>query len=258
VLADGAHAHAAIQPTDAIRAYVTARADAALAALDPAARAADLYLAGACASGDAAAIAKLDSSLPALVRSLLARLRLPSSDEDEIVQRVRIALLSPNETGDVGIARYSGRGDLRAYIRAIAAKLALKRREREQGPPADDDLLELVPDSSDTPAMRVLKERCRGNLRAAFAVALGELEPRERTLLRQHYLEGLGIDALAPLYQVHRATCARWIESARAKILRRVQSHLRDTLDLPPAELDSTIILVQSQLDLSLSRHLAD
>nr|MBA3502513.1 hypothetical protein [Deltaproteobacteria bacterium] len=157
-----------------------------------------------------------------------------------------------------GIVRYSGRGDLRAYIRAIAAKLALKRREREHGPPAADDPLELVPDATDSPAMRVLKERCRGDLRAAFAVALGELEPRERTLLRQHYLDGLGIDALAPLHRVHRATCARWIDAAREKILRRVKSHLRDALDLPPADLDSAIVLVQSQLDLSLSRHLAD
>ena len=106
--------------------------------------------------------------------------------------------------------------------------------------------------------MRVLKDRCRGDLRAAFAVALGELEPRERTLLRQHYLDGLGIDALAPLHRVHRATCARWIEAAREKILRRVKSHLRDALDLPPSDLDSAIVLVQSQLDLSLSRHLAD
>lgn len=41
-------------------------------------------------------------------------------------------------------------------------------------------------------------------------------------------------------------------------ILRRVRSHLRDALDLPPGDLDSAIVLVQSQLDLSLSRHLAD
>ncbi|MEJ7598887.1 MAG: hypothetical protein WKG01_13345 [Kofleriaceae bacterium] len=258
LLSDAAHAHGAIVPSDAIRAFVIARADAARAAHDPAARAADLYLAGACAAGDPAAIAALDTDLPALVRPLLARLGLPFSDYDEIVQRVRIALLSPNDAGEVGIARYSGRGDLRAYVRAIAAKLALKHREREHGPAGADDPLELIPDTNDTPAMRVLKDRCRGDLRAAFAVALGELEPRERTLLRQHYLDGLGIDALAPLHRVHRATCARWIETAREKILRRVKSHLRDALDLPSTELDSAIVLVQSQLDLSLSRHLAD
>lgn len=255
LIADGVAAHPGIASTAAIRAFVVARAETALAAHEPAVRAADLYLAGACAAGDLAAIATLDAMLPALVRPLLARLRLPASDDDEIIQRVRIALLSPENPG---IARYSGRGDLRAYVRAIAAKLALKRREREHGPPASDDPLELVPDVNDSPAMRVLKERCRGDLRAAFAIALGELDPRERTLLRQHYLDGLGIDALAPLHRVHRATCARWIEAAREKILRRVKSHLRDVLDLPAGDLDSAIVLVQSQLDLSLSRHLAD
>lgn len=222
------------------------------------ARAADLALARACAAGDAAAIAELDAMLPALVRPMLARLGLPSSDDDEIIQRVRIALLSPGASGEPGIARYSGRGDLRAYIRAIAAKLALKRREREHGPARADDPLDLVPDANDSPQMRVLKDRCRDDLRAAFTVALGELDPRERTLLRQHYLDGLGIDALAPLHRVHRSTCARWIEAAREKILRGVKRHLRDALDLPPAELDSAIVLVRSQLDLSLSRHLAD
>jgi hypothetical protein len=38
----------------------------------------------------------------------------------------------------------------------------------------------------------------------------------------------------------------------------RVKSHLRDALDLPASDLDSAIVLVQSQLDLSLSRHLAE
>jgi RNA polymerase sigma-70 factor (ECF subfamily) len=255
----GAAAHPAVVTTPAIRDWFGARAGAALAAHDPDARAVDLHLAAACTAGDAAAIAQLDASLPSVVRPALARLRLPASDDDEIVQRVRIALLSPGTSGEPGIAGYSGRGELRAYIRAIAVKLALKRREREGGPPAsDDDPIELLPDSNDSPQLRLLKERCREDLRTAFAVALGELEPRERTLLRQHYLDGLTVDTLAPLHRVHRSTCARWIETARTKVLRGVRSHLRDALDLTPADLDSAIDLVRSQLDLSLSRHLAE
>lgn len=65
------------------------------------------------------------------------------------------------------------------------------------------------------------------------------------------------MDVLGPLHQVHRSTCARWIEAARAKVLRGVRSHLRARLGLDDAELDSAIAMVRSQLDLSLSRHLA-
>jgi hypothetical protein len=85
----------------------------------------------------------------------------------------------------------------------------------------------------------------------------GPADSRERTLLRQHYVDGLGIDRLAPLHQVHRSTCARWIESARGKALRGVRNHLRARLGLDDAELEAAIAMVRSQLDLSLSRHLA-
>jgi hypothetical protein len=53
---------------------------------------------------------------------------------------------------------------------------------------------------------------------------------------------------------VHRATCARWIEAARAKILRGIREHLREALGLGSAELESAIELVRSQLDLGLSK----
>jgi RNA polymerase sigma-70 factor (ECF subfamily) len=258
LLGHGAAAYPAVGEAAGVRDFVAARADAALAAADQVARAADLYLAAACAEGDAAAIAQLSAMLPAIVRPALARLGLPPGDDDEIVQRVRVALVVPGGTGAPGIAGYSGRGDLRAYIRAVAVRLALKRLEREDGPASDDDsaVLELLPAAADSPELRVLKDRCRADVRTAFGAALATLSARERTLLRQHYVDGLSIDRLAPLHSVHRATCARWIEAARGNILLAVRGYLKDTLGLAAVELDSMIELVRSQLDLSLTRQL--
>jgi RNA polymerase sigma-70 factor, ECF subfamily len=256
-IARGAEAFPAIAPTAALRAYIAERIAATDAAIDTDGRAVDLYIAGACAVGDEAAIAHVDAGLPAIVRPALARLGMPPSDDDEIVQRVRIALLAPNEAGARGIAGYSGRGDLRSYVRAVAVKLALKRRERESEPQAADEALMLVASPDDSPELRVLKDRCRGDLRAAFAAALGELSPRERTLLRQHYLDGLTVAALGKLHRVHGSTCARWIDAARDHVLRGVRHHLQAALALVPADLDSALALVRSQLDLSLARHLA-
>jgi RNA polymerase sigma-70 factor, ECF subfamily len=235
--------------------FVAARAAAAQAATDPAARAADLYLAGACAVGDPAAIALLDAELPGIVRPALARLGVPRSDDEEIVQRVRIALFSPGPDGTRGITGYSGRGELRSYVRAMAVRQALRRIEREEQPSPDgDEGLALLPDRADSPELRLLKERCRAELRGAFATALAAIAPRARTLLRQHYLDGLTVDVLGRLYRVHRATAARWIDAARADVLREVRRHLRVTLELGPDALESAVALVRSQLDLSLAR----
>lgn len=223
------------------------------------ARAADLYLAAACAAGDAAAIARLDANLPGILRPVLARFGVPISDNAEIVQRVRIALLVRDQTGACCLAAYSGRGDLRAYVRSVAVRVVLKRLERETTPTSDDedDLLALLPSTTDSPELALLKQRCRDGVRTGFASALAALTARERTLLRQHYLDGLTVDLLGPLHQVHRSTCARWLEAARVKILRGVRNHLRTQLGLDDADLESAIAMVRSQLDLSLGRHLA-
>jgi len=223
------------------------------------ARAGDLYIASACIAGDPGALTALDARLPAIVRPALAKLGVPASDDDEIVQRVRVALLVPDERGACGLSGYTGRGELRAYLRAVAVRIALKRLEREQPPASCDpgDLAAWLPDVSDSPELVLLKQRCRDDLRAAFASALAALTARERTLLRQHHVDGLTVDRIGALHQVHRATCARWIEAARVKVLRGVRSHLRSSLELDRGELENAIALVRSELDLSLQRHLA-
>jgi RNA polymerase sigma-70 factor (ECF subfamily) len=222
------------------------------------ARAADLYLAAACVAGDATAIARFDESLSATVGPVLARFRVPVSEYTEIIQRVRIALLVRDQAGACCLADYSGRGDLRAYVRSVAARIVLKRLERETAPLAqNDDLLALLPSANDSQELALLKQRCRDDVRAGFASALAALTPGERTLLRQHYIDGLTVDMLGAFHQVHRSTCARWLEATRLKVLRGVRNHLRAKLGLDDAELESAVALVRSQLDLSLVRHLA-
>jgi RNA polymerase sigma-70 factor (ECF subfamily) len=196
--------------------------------------------------------------LPTIVRPALAKLGLAPGDDDEIVQRVRVAMLARGD-GRSGLAAYSARGDLRAYLRAAAVRIALKRAQRETQPGGSDpgEVLALLPDTHDTPELALLKQRYRDLLSTAFASAVTGLARRERTLLRRHYVDGLTIDALAPLHQVHRATCARWLESARAKILNGIRRDLLDSPGVDADDLERAVALVSSQLDLSLSRHLA-
>ena len=132
LIAFGAAEHPGIGEPPELRERLAAAI--ALGAENLEARAADLYLATACIAGDPAAIALLDASLPAIIRPALARLGIPVCDDDEIAQRVRVALLVRNEAGDCGLAGYSGRGELRAYVRSAALRIALKRIERETAP----------------------------------------------------------------------------------------------------------------------------
>jgi RNA polymerase sigma-70 factor (ECF subfamily) len=256
LIALGAAEHPGVAEPPALRALLAAGIAQGGAAME--ARAGDLYLAAACVAGDEAAIARLDARLPAIVRPALARLGFPACDDDEILQRVRVALLTRDERGGCGLGGYSGRGELHAYLRSVAVRIALKRRERETAPPIADgsDALALFPDAEDSPELAVLKQRCSGDLRVAFGSAVATLSPRERTLLRQHYVDGLTVDMLGRMHGVHRSTCARWVEAARGKILRGVRNHLA-ALELDGRDLESMVELVRSQLDLSLSRHLA-
>ena len=252
-----AAAHPGIAEPPGLRDQLAARLAAGAKELET--RAADLYLAAACVAGDPHAIATFDASLPAIVRPALAKLGLAARDDDEIVQRVRVALIAPAENGERGLVGYTGRGALRAYVRSAAVRIALKRLQRETQPPIDDqsDLLGALPDTADTPESGLAKAQLRTDLRAAFATAVAGLTRRERTLLRQHYVDGLTVDLLAPLHQAHRSTCARWIEAARDKILRAMRKELQKTHGLAASELERAIAMVTSRLDLSLSRHLA-
>lgn len=258
VVALGAAAHPTVRASPAVRASLAQQVDLPSRELD--ARAPDLYLAAACVARDEAAIAILSDRLPAIVRPVLGRLGVPSSDDDEIIQRTRVALLAHDETGACGLASYSGRGDLRSYLRAVALRIALKRVQREASPGPDDatEFLGLLPAPDDTAELALLKHEYRTELRAAFSAGFAALSPRERALLRQHYLDGLTVDLLAPLHQVHRSTCARWLDTARVKVLREVRHYLRRVLGFDDHDLERAVELVKSQLDLSLRRHLAE
>jgi RNA polymerase sigma-70 factor (ECF subfamily) len=99
------------------------------------------------------------------------------------------------------------------------------------------------------PALSQIKNEAAAHVRAAFLEALGELERRERTALRMHLLDGLTVDEVAPVFQIHRATAARWIAAARDRLLSIARRKLEARLALDRGEVDSLIRLARSRLD---------
>ncbi|MCA9625104.1 MAG: sigma-70 family RNA polymerase sigma factor [Myxococcales bacterium] len=221
-------------------------------------RAADLFLAWACAEGDAVAIAIFEETFGGELRIVRARLRRPEAESEDFVQQCRQRLLAPPRPK---LRDYAGRGDLRHWLRVTLLRLLIdyqrsqKQRDRREvvADDLDGDGLALQP-SADDPEMQYLKRHYGDAFRQAFAQAAKSLPAEDRNLLRLHVAQGLSIDQLAGLFQIHRATAARRVARARGALLSGVRSRLMDELGLGRAELDSVMRLIESNVHVSVQR----
>ena len=188
--------------------------------------------------------------VPALVCAL-RKLRLDDATIDDLLQTLRTALFLEARA----IRTYRGQGDLRGFLRITAVRLALRGKQSKQGKPslAEDALVDQIAPGDD-PELGYLKALYRPAFRRAILASIGDLPEKDRTLLRQQVIDGLGIDQLALVYGVHRATCARWLTSARAMFFEGTRRRFLQEVPLRPSEQASLFHLVESQLDLTLSR----
>jgi RNA polymerase sigma-70 factor (ECF subfamily) len=220
--------------------------------------AADLYLACACCANDPQALGAFERELMPVVAAAAQRIDRAAPFVDEVVQLARERLLIA-EAGDARIADYAGQGPLRAWVRIAAMRIAMNQlRARKKDMLVDDEaFFDVVGDGSDE-QRRQARERygamCSDALRAAFAT----LTARERNLLRMHHLHGLTVDELAPTFRVHRATVARWIQSARERLLEVTRAGLRERLAVGDATVDSILRELQGRIEISVSRLLAE
>ena len=234
-------------------------ADAALDGLRPT----DLYLACACARGVPGAIAAFDRDYMKEVDIALARMRIGDSRLKDVKQLVRQRLFvgggtagAPTSAGK--ISEYGGRGDLRRWVRSVAVRTCLNelRKGKREVLVDDDHLIAQHAIAQDDPEVEYMKRTYATEFKAAFGVALGQLGPREQTLLRYHHVDGLNIDEIGAIYRVHRVTAFRWIEKAKELLVKTTLETLRARLKLPASELESVLRMIRSQIHLSLVRHL--
>jgi RNA polymerase sigma-70 factor (ECF subfamily) len=135
----------------------------------------------------------------------------------------------------------------------VRTAVDLRRRRGERLPrlPAESP-------SAIDPELGYLAERYRGEVEAAFRHSLATLDGEQRTLLRMHFVDGVTLDELARLRNVHRATIARHLAAARRTILDEVRSQLRERFALSTEEFASLIELVRSRLEISVGQLLAE
>jgi RNA polymerase sigma-70 factor (ECF subfamily) len=215
---------------------------------------ADLFLAAACALGDAAAVVAFDGAFMPLAREALGRLRLPEHLRDEALQLARIRLLAGPSPK---VALFAGAGPLSSWVRVAATRVGLNLLQATGGPAGTGDdaegLSRLVA-ATEPPDREATRRLDRAIFVAAFERSLTRQSAREKTLLRKHFVDGLGIDAIGVVYRVHRATAARWLAAIRSQVFAELRRDLAQELRAASSDLRSLVNLFESDLRLSLER----
>ncbi|NMO21090.1 sigma-70 family RNA polymerase sigma factor [Pyxidicoccus fallax] len=220
-------------------------------------RAADLYLACACAEGEPQALELFERHV---LQKVSARLGVPPGVSlDEVLQVARQRLLLGVAGSAPKIVEFSGRGSLAGWVRIVASRIAREplgqngHQELFSEPP---EALERMLSRAD-PERDLLQAHSRHVLSESLQAALAELSERERALLRMHHLHGLTMDRIATMYGEPRSSVARHVAQARERLLKLTRRELASRLKLDRQELESLLGLVQSQLEISLHRLMA-
>jgi RNA polymerase sigma-70 factor (ECF subfamily) len=205
----------------------------------------DMYLACACARGDRAALASLETVTLPSVKRAVAQL-----GGDEVVQALRAHMLvGPSP----GINAYDGRAPLAIWLRVCATRMGLRHNAREKrNEIVDDERLDALAPGVPDPELAYLQQHYGAQFRKAFAEAVAALAPRERNLLRHAVIDGLSIDQIAAIYHVHRATAARQLKQVRTTLIANTRERMRLTLGIGETELDSIFRVLVSMAGLTL------
>lgn len=214
----------------------------------------DLYLACACARGDGAAISCFERHFAKVIDRALSRFARTDDRKAELRQLLRERLFVAAPGGEPRIASYTGQGFLENWLRVAAMRAFVNaERGKKVQSSSDDETLAALAGAGDV-ELDFLKVHYRSAFRAAFARTVEALDASDRLVLRLSVLKNLSCDDLALTLGVHRATAARRVARAKQMLVDGTRQDLAETLRLDSAELHSILNLVESNLDLSISR----
>lgn len=141
------------------------------------------------------------------------------------------------------LLRYSGRGSLIGWLRAVLAqrRVDIYRRIRREAP-LEDDLAAAIPA---TPSLDLEQLR---HLRPSLEGAISKLCAEERFLLSAYYLDARTLDELSRVLRVHEATVSRKLKRATEHVRKELMKALRarglsrraaeETLGTDPRDVD--------------------
>ncbi|MBA2732332.1 MAG: sigma-70 family RNA polymerase sigma factor [Acidobacteria bacterium] len=236
----------------------------------------DLCLIVACERGDQQAWSDLVAQFGATVRSAA---RSTSSNEDaaeDLAQSIWAELhgLRVRDDGRPSgkIAYYSGRGSLGGWLRAVVGQLAIdqhRKSSRLVQTELDTDFDRLARESHQgeasfsaahappDPESALAEQRAAGDVEAALAQTLQELEPEDRLLVKLYYFDGLRLREAGAVLGVHEATASRRLTRIHAEVRQRVEAILMETHGWTRGEtarsLSEAAMHLESDLELMLT-----
>jgi RNA polymerase sigma-70 factor (ECF subfamily) len=213
----------------------------------------DLYLAIACLDGNRAAIEILERDYFSVIDFAARKVRATVDQANEIRGHLRQLLFTAEPTRAAALAEFTGRGDLRGYLKTIATRELIRAVNRGRKEEPIDPLLEQL-DVSLAPELAMLRARHGETISDAIRAAIDALEERPRSLLRYSLVHGWSIDRIGELYDVNRSTAARWLNLAREALGDQIRTEAATRLNMPIEDIDSIVRQVQSQIDVSLLR----
>lgn len=216
----------------------------------------DLYLACACAQGSEAAIRAFDEEFMTTLPAMVSRLEAPASVVEDVRQSLLTRLMVGTTDRPPAIETYSGRGALAGWLKVVAMRATMAALDQRDAVMTTDDEVRLLTTGGRDPELDLIRDKHGEAFREAFRVALGELEPRARKLLRSHLVERLSIDDLAKIEDVHRSTVARWLVRLREEIHAATMRELAARLQLDDAQCQSLVRALESQLAVTIAPHL--
>ncbi len=219
----------------------------------PTLNAGDVYLSLACALGNPAALEILDREYLRELRPTLARMGLAAAAIDETLQVMRGELLVPRAEAPPRILNYGGRGQLRGWLRSVAARTGL-RTIKDQPRHAELDEQHHAPTAGDL-ELEYMKKTYGDAFQRAFAVALAALPEDDRLLLKQRFRHKLTVQELGALHSVNAGTISRWVAAARERLVKATRTEMQRALGVERSEVSSILRLIDSELEISLSIH---
>ena len=211
-----------------------------------------LALCVACLEGCAPAIAIFESVYLAPLARVLQKMEGGRELAQDTLQKLRSQFFAPEMDQPSAFFSYSGRGALAVWLKVVAVRAAQKLRRGAGNHEGTSEELAAMPAPEADPELRFMKLQHRHHFKACFQGALEALGAREKSVLRMSLVEGLSIDDIGRVYDVHRATAARWLTTARETLVSDCRARLAGQLKVKEEELDELMGAVRSNLSISL------
>lgn len=170
---------------------------------------------------------------------------------DEVVQKTRVLLLVEQQRNR--LCSYQGQGSFASFVTTTALRLFTRGRRQSGRDDEGEAALRRLPAMVDL-ERRVSRLEHQALFADAFHRAVQGLTSRERLLLQLSHVKGLSIDVLAPMFDISRATAARWVARAREALREGTLKHLAERTQLDREDVSGLVASLHTQFDVSLTR----